>query len=255
MKTRALKNYDSGVDSTSHINDTLRPLIFLGSNAVMEKYTDVCHEVGINIHGCIDGDYYGNREEICGIPIIDNETAFDDPVKLAEYRNYNFFCASNWSPEQNAGTTRNRLKRQRLIDQLDALGLNVISIVDPTAKVNSTSKIGRGCFVDCLVVLEAQVILNDYVNIYSHSCIGHHTRIDRNSVIQRQCSIAGQAHFETNCFLSVSVKALKTGATFGHDTFIHECMYIRRGTIPGEVIKINGANMSRVYGEQDRYAE
>jgi hypothetical protein len=74
-------------------------------------------------------------------------------------------------------------------------------------------------------------------------------------VIQRQCSIAGQAHFEINCFLSVGVKALKPGATFGRDTFIHECMYIRRGTIPGEVIEINGANMSRVYGEQDRYAE
>jgi carbonic anhydrase/acetyltransferase-like protein (isoleucine patch superfamily) len=238
----------------SHINDNSRPLIFLGSNAVMEKYTDVCHELGIDIHGCIDSDYYGNREKICGIPIIDTEKVFDSPQGLAQYRNYNFFCATNWSPEHNSATTRNRLKRQNLIDLLDSLELSVISLVDPTAKINSTAKIGRGCFVDCMAMLEAHVVLEDYVNIYSHSCIGHHTQIDRNSVIQRQCSIAGAAHFETNCFLGVSVKALKTGATFGRDTFIHECMYVRRGTVPGEVIGINGANMSRVYSEQDRHA-
>lgn len=235
-----------------HINDKSKPLIFVGTNLCLGKYIDVCQEVGIEIHGIIDGDYFGNVDNIEGIPVIDTEESFNDPSKLEYYKNFNFFCATNWSPETSAVASRNRDKRHRQINLLDEKELSVISLVDPLANVSYTSTIGRGCFIDAFALIEPHTVLQDYVNIYAFVGLGHHTRVDRNSVIQRHCSIAGCAHFEENCFLSVSVKALKTHAVFGKNTFIHECLYIRRGTIPNEVISINGSNMARVYSEEDR---
>lgn len=241
---------------TQHINASNRPLILLGSSMVMEKYTDMCHGLGIEIHGCIDSDYYGNKSEIHGIPVVDTEMAFDDLKKLNYYQNnFNFFCATTWIPEKNAITTRNREKRQRLINLLDQKQLQVISLIDPTAHVSRSANIGRGVFVDGLAQIEPGVFLGDYTTVYGFTCVGHHTKVDRNSVLQRSCSIGGNMHFEENCFLGVNVRALKTGATFGRDTFVHECLYIRRGTIPGEIVKIDGANMIRVYNEHDRHVE
>jgi serine acetyltransferase len=237
------------LSSMLHINATDRPLIFLGSNYVLEKYTDLCRELGIQIHGIIDSDYYGNTESLCGIPVIDSE---DNLNKYKDH--YNFFCATNWSPQTDAMTTRNRQKRQKLINLLTS-EYSVISLIDPTAKISLSAKIGRGVYIDCMVMLEPGVNVGDFVSIYSHTCVGHHSTIHRNVVLQRQCSIAGQAVFEANAFLGVSVKALKTGATFGANSFIHECIYIRRGTIPDEVVGINGNNMSRVYNEQQRQIE
>jgi hypothetical protein len=237
-----------------HINATDKPLILVGSSTTMEKYADMCNVLGIQIHGCIDSDYFGNKSELYGVPVIDTEAAFEQADKLDYYqRNFNFFCATNWAPEKDAVTTRNREKRQRLIDLLDQKQLSVISLIDPTAHISRSANIGRGVFVDGLAQIEPGVVLGDYTMIYSFTCVGHHTRVDRNSVLQRFCSIGGDIHFEENCFLGVNVKALKTSATFGKDTFVHECLYIRRGTMPGEVVSINGSNMSRVYSEQQRH--
>lgn len=234
---------------TLHINDRSKPLIFLGTNLCLGKYIDVCKENGIEIYGIIDTDYYGNTDSIDGIDVIDSEQGLIE--KSSFYKDFNFFCATNWGPERSSVATRNREKRHRQINLLDNLKLDVISLIDSKAKISSTCSIGRGCYVDCFALIEPHCILEDYVNIFAYVGLGHHTRVDRNSVIQRHCSIAGNAHFEKNCFLGVAVKALKTGATFGADTFIHESIYIRRGTIPNEVVSIEGRNNARIYKEED----
>jgi hypothetical protein len=46
--------------------------------------------------------------------------------------------------------------------------------------------------------------------------------------------------------MGISVKAFKSGAVFGRGSFIHEGIYIRRGTIENEVVSMNGANTKRV---------
>lgn len=239
--------------TTQHINNTSKPLIFLGTNQCLGKYIDVCVENGIQIHGIIDSDYYGNTECFDGIPVIDSEQGLIDKVDY--YKNFNFFCATNWGPELAPIPTRNREKRFRQINLLDSLELDVVSLTDARAKISSTCRIGRGCFIDCFALIEPHCVLDDYVNIYAYVGLGHHSQVDRNTVIQRHCSIAGTVHFQENCFLGVAVKALKTKAVFGKNTFIHECIYIRRGTVADEVVGLNGSNMSRVYSEDDRQAE
>lgn len=225
-----------------HINDRSKPLIFLGTNSCLGKYIDVCRELDIKIHGIIDSDYYGNTAFIDDVPVIDSDEGLVERTDF--YKQFNFFCATNWIPEKIA--SRNKNKRFRQIDLLDSLGVNVISLIDPKAKISSTCTIGRGSFIDCFALIEPHCNIGDYVNIFAYVGLGHHTQVDRNSVIQRHCSIGSDMYFEENCFIGIAVKALKSGARFGANTFVHECVYIRRGTVPDEVVKFNGNNMSRI---------
>lgn len=223
-------------------------MALLGSSANLTKVKDVCASRGIKIAGIIDSDYFGNTADISGIPVIDTEHSLTDSRRAEHYRsNYNFFCATNWTPEKAAFIQRDRKKRNHLINLLDNLNLSVISLIDPLARVASDATIGRGVFIDAFVLIEPAAVIQDYVSVYAFSGIGHHTVLMKNSVVQRHCSIASYCEFGSDTYVGTAVKALKTGARFGAGTFIHECVYIRRGTLPDEVISREAKNQSRVY--------
>jgi serine acetyltransferase len=225
-----------------HINNNLKPLIIVGTSANLTKVLDVCDLVGITVTGIVDNDYYGNTETFAGIGVIDC---------LDNIKNYqathNFFCAINWVPFDDAISVRNKNKRIDYIKKINELNIKCISLVDPLARVASSATIGYGVFIDAFVLVETEAVVGDFVSIYSYTGIGHHTTIGQNTVFQRHCSIAGECIFEENVFVGTAVKALKTGATFGSNTFIHEGIYIRRGTIPDEVVSMQSNNLSRIY--------
>jgi len=229
------------------VNDTNRPLIFLGSNLVMYKFTEVCDMLGIKVAGIIDQDYYGNTAEICELPVIDSELCFQDPVKLEHYRNnFNFFCAVNWSPEKNTVTQRNRNKRNMLLNLIEHYQLPCISIVDPDARISKRSSIGAGCFVDAHVMIESQTTVGDFTNIYYNTILGHHNTVGRNCVFQRQCILTGSNTVGNDSYFAPAVKFMKTGASAGANTFIQEGIYLRRGTVENEVVSEHAGNQSRV---------
>lgn len=231
------------------VNDSSKPLIFLGSSVSMYKQTEICDMMGIEIFGIIDNDYFGNTDSICDVAVIDSHNSFDDPAKLKFYKeNFNFFCAVNWTPELDPVSTRNRQKRKQLIDLIDQHQLNCVSIVDPRSRISKHSKIGRGCFVDGGVSVEHQVTVDDFVNIYSNTNVGHGSYIGRNCVIQRQCLLAADSYLENDVFFSVGVTALKRGARYGSGSFVHEAIYIRRGTVPDETVSLQAGNPRRVVG-------
>lgn len=231
----------------SFCNNNLKPLIFLGSSHNMTRFVDLCCILNIEVAGIIDNDYWGNTANLANIPIIDTEQSFQDLEKLKYYSNeFNFFCASSWTPEPNPVDIRNREKRSLLIKLLDEYKLPVISLVDPWSRISPSAVIGKGVFIDAFTIIETDCVISDYATVYAHSGIGHHTQLGWNSVIQRYCSIAGECKFEANTYVGTAVRALKPGAVFGEGSFIHEAVYIRRGTIPNEVVGMNGKNMSRV---------
>jgi acetyltransferase-like isoleucine patch superfamily enzyme len=85
-----------------------------------------------------------------------------------------------------------------------------------------------------------------FATIYGQCHIGHDTKIGKNTVIQRRCVVAGELTIESDVFVSSCVCILKNHSTIGQGTFIHECVYLRRGTVPGEVVSLQGANLRRV---------
>lgn len=197
--------------------------------------------------GIIDSDYYGNTEKFCDIDLIAADDVFADTEKLEFYKNsYNFFCAVNWSPVKDPISERNRVKRTQYLDLITKTGLQCISIVAPMSFVAPSVKIGKGCFIDSMVHIESHVSIGDFVNIYAKTHIGHHATINDNCVLQRMCVAPSSSTLEKDVYFGPMVKALKDGATFGTGTFIHEGVYIRRGTVPGEIVSLQGPNLKRV---------
>lgn len=220
----------------------------MGSNFIMEKYTEVCEEHGIEIEGIIDNDYWGNTPELSNVSVIDSEESFNDPNKLKYYKdNFNFFCATNWTPAKDLIAIRNKNKRNRLINLIKQHDLDCISIVDTfSTKISKSITVGKGVYIDGYVNIEPRAVIGDFTNIYSHSHIGHDSVIGENCVLQRVACLASYCTVEDEVYFGISAKAFKSGAVFGKGTFIHEGMYIRRGTIPDEIISMNGNNMKRV---------
>jgi NDP-sugar pyrophosphorylase family protein len=226
---------------SNHINNTDRPLIFLGSNSVMEKYTELCEELGIVVAGLLDNDYWGNTAELGGVKVLDTEKNIDQYLN-----NYNFFCATNWNPIDDPIMVRNRQKRQYLIDLVRQKNIQCISLVDPTARISKYSRLGNGCFIDCHVMVESGSIVGDFTNIYGQVQVGHNTTIGENCVLQRAVGLASAQILENDVYLSSGVKALKPGVKISQGTFVHELVYLARGTVSNEVVQFGTNNTKRV---------
>ncbi len=225
-----------------------KPLIFLGSSFSILKQIEVCEENGIEIFGIIDSDYFGNQDKFNGISIIDTEESFRDPVKCDFYKkNFNFFCATNWIPVQDHVSIRNKIKRDNYINLIDKLGLDCVNIINQSARISKYARLGKGCFIDGNVMIEPGCGIGDFVNIYSNCEIGHNTAIGRNSVLQRRVGIAADTIIENDVYFACASMALKNGVTYGAGTFIHEAVYIRRGTVAGEIVQQFAGNQKRVY--------
>lgn len=224
-----------------------RPLIFLGTNWVMEVLTETCAENGITVAGIIDHDYWGNRDHIAGIPVIDSEVSFKDPDRVQYYRdNFVFFCAVNWQPVADAVSQRNRDKRKKFIDLIKQHRLNCVNIIDQRAKVSPSAQLGHNIYIGDFTTIDPRVQIADFVSVYGQCHIGHDTVIGENSVIQRRCGLVGELTVESDVFVASNVCILKNHSRIAHGTFVHECIYLRRSTLPNEVVSLDGANLRRV---------
>lgn len=207
----------------------------------MEKYTELCEELGIIVAGLLDNDYWGNTTELSGVKVLDTEKNID------QYLNdYNFFCATNWNPIDDPVMVRNRQKRQHLIDLVRQKNIQCISLVDPTARISKYSRLGYGCFMDCHVMVESGSTVGDFTNIYGQVQVGHNTTIGENCVLQRAVGLASAQILENDVYLSSGVKALKPGVKISQGTFVHELVYLARGTVVNEVVQFGTNNTKRV---------
>ena len=233
-----------------HINDVSRPLILLGTNINLHQQAEIAKSVGIKVAGILDNDYFGNTEFYCELPVLGSEAEFEDPIKLQHYKdNYNFFCSVTALPEQDPISVRNYQKRLRLIDTIDQLGLNCISIVSPHSAVAPSATIGRGVLIDHFVNVESKAVLGDHVTAFSNSFIGHFTTVERNCQFQRFSAVGGKCHVGENTHFSLLARALRANSKFGKNTWLQHGVLIMRNTVDNEVVSLTGKNLKRVYDQ------
>jgi UDP-3-O-[3-hydroxymyristoyl] glucosamine N-acyltransferase len=230
------------------INDTSKPLIFLGSSQGISIYIECCESIGIEVAGIIDNDYYGNTATIEHIPVIDGNGAFLDVEKIAYYReNFNFFCAVNWLPMQDEISTRNRKKRQDFISLTQQHNLSVISLVDPRAMISKSASIGHGCFVGGLSVVEPHAKLEDFSTVWYNTGIAHNSVVGFNSILQRWVGMVGHAQIKDNVYMSPYSVLLKSNIVVNSNAWIQPGIMVLRDVAENEIVAINGKNTRRIY--------
>jgi hypothetical protein len=230
------------------INNNSRPLIFLGSNAALWFITDICNRRHIKVHGIIDSDYFGNKDDLEGIPVVDTELAFADPDKLKYYKeNFNFFLVVNWTGQKDSVHARDFKKRLQFIELIEKYDLNCISLVDPTSVVHHTNVIGKNVLIDSFCYISAHNEIGDFTNIYAYAAIGHHNMIGRNCVIQRQSGVHMHNTLEENVYVGLSTQVFGDHLTLGTGTIIHPCLAVNRSTKANETVSLAGKDLRRIY--------
>ena len=127
-----------------------RPLIFVGSRQCISLLESIAILNDIEVVGIIDHHYYGNKEEINGIPIIGDERwLLQDNTQAKQWiRTCDFFPANYWDGQQynNQGPNLQKLRQDR-INLLDQSGVSVINLIHPTclesAKAGGFTGVGR----------------------------------------------------------------------------------------------------------------
>ena len=221
------------------INDTSRPIVFLGSNYNIYKLYELCSSVGYEVAGIIDDDYYG-QGQFKDIPVIAQES------QVADYSGqYQFICATNWMPGPDA--ERNRSKRQRLLALMDSLNLTTATVVSNLAQVSSRARLGKGVIIDAFAMIEPDVIVGDHTVVSAYSVIGHNSIIGCNNAVQRYCLITSDVTTEDNVYFGLCSRVCRSHVTVKQGTFIHPNIMLLRGTEQDEEISLVGKDLRKVY--------
>lgn len=212
-------------------NDTTRPLIFLGSNSNIYKIHELALGVGFRVLGIIDDDFHG-QGQYKNLPVIGQEK------DLSNYKDCQFVCATNWTPDPVS--QRNRDKRARQLALLDKLNLPLATIVSPLANVSSYASIAPGTAVFAFASLEPEVTVGKHSLVYDNAFVGHESNIGNNVVLQRQVFITSLVNVENNVYFGLCSKACRSYTTVRENTFIHPNIMLLRGTEPNEIVSLAG---------------
>lgn len=145
-------------------------LIMIGAGGHSKSVADSVRPDQYELCGFIDENKVGMH---IGLPIY-GKAITDVP----DYKNYVYFVSIG-----DVGFRKMWYKR------IKEYGLSVVNIIDPTALISTSAKIGEGNFIGKFAIINADSIIgnNNVINtkaLIEHECfIGNHTHISTNSTI------------------------------------------------------------------------
>jgi acetyltransferase-like isoleucine patch superfamily enzyme len=217
----------------------MKPLIFLGTNSVLDRFIEACERQQQAIAGIIDSDWFGNRESFAGLPILDTQTVFDtDPTK---YQDYVFFIGTNFHPDGG----RDIAKRRMLIDIVRQHNLSCINLIDPLSQVSRFATLGSGIFVGAHVIIEPQAVVSDFVTAWGQNTIGHRCHLGENTVIQRGASLDAITGHDVYVGMGSWVMA-DDAVIVGDNAVVDPSLHVARDVEPNERVQLD-RNFVRVY--------
>lgn len=100
-------------------------------------------------------------------------------------------------------TIEDRELHNKAIDYISKKHWNQLSVVMENCTIMPDVTIGQGVVIFPLCVVLSQTIIEDNVLIYAGSCIGHLIHIDKHTIIQGNCFIAGSVNIGQQCTLGL----------------------------------------------------
>lgn len=228
-----------------------KKLILVGSRNNLWDIIDAANESGYHIIGILDSHFYGNTEEICGIPIIGSEQELLDPN--SKWRKYNFFPANWWDGKQaiGKGVYNGERLRQERIDLLDRSGVNVVNLINDKHihwfNHKRNLKLGKGILMLSNVRVGANVTIGDYSVIDWDAGLAD-TTVGRNSIIGVDCILA---HCAIGNDVRVGVRSVlipsrrKHVLTVGDRAIVYIGSTVLDDVAPDSVYSMHGKTMMR----------
>lgn len=202
-----------------------KPLLFVGSRSRLNALAIVAEYNGFEVVGTLDHHYYGNRDEIAGVPVIGDERWLldkDNAQAQSWLRECAFFPAT-W-PEgrqvYKSGPNMDQLRLDR-IDILEKSKAKVINLIHPKALAvedlfhpRSTSKLGKGIFLaEGVYIGPTNVNIGDYCMIETNAQITHDVTFGRNVIVGPESFISSTTVGENSYLGALCGFDFKRGCT------------------------------------------
>ena len=160
----------------------MKRLIMIGAGGHALSVADSLDARAYRICGCVNEV---NDLTLPGIPLSGRSL---EEIPAAE--EYCYFIA--------IGDNANR---KRWYDTLQARGLEVINVIDPTAQIAPSARIGRGCFIGKFAVVNALAQIGNDCIINTRATAEHESRIGDHAQLATGVLVNGKTVVEELAFL------------------------------------------------------
>ena len=118
------------------------------------------------------------------------------------------------------------------------------NVVDPTARISSTVRLGDGIILFPYTYLSSCVVIGDNVLISVGSAIGHDTSVGENTVVSTLASVSGDCSIGSGCYIGTG-SCIKEKVRIGENSIIGMGSCVFRDVGPGLIAVGNPARESR----------
>lgn len=176
-------------------------IILVGAGGHAKSVIDCIDSGKFEVVGFIDDNKKGAH---CGFPVIGNK--LED---IVEYQKYKYFV-----------TIGDIAPRKRWYEKLKKHNLKTVNIIDKTAIISPSAKIGSGNFIGKFAIINADSVIGDdnVINtraLIEHECVvGSHTHLSTNSVINGNV-IINDCVFLGSCAVCIGQLTIGESTTIG----------------------------------------
>lgn len=202
-------------------------ILFGVRSPLVVDYEESCHRLGKTIDAAID----------LGGPV--RMTDRSRVISLAQFTPVNGqtdFIPCAFVPD----------RRRELVEHGTGLGLTLAEpLVDPTAIVAHTSRIGDGTYINAGVVIGGLSMIGDGVLINRASSLGHHNLIGDYASIGPGCTLAGNVRVGAGALIGAGSTILP-GVKIGANATIAAGSVVRKHVSDGQLVAGNPARPQRL---------
>ncbi len=134
--------------------------------------------------------------------------------------------------------------REKLAQRLESKGIKLATVIDKTALVSPTAKIGKGTIVFEMASIHADVRIGENCIIQPYTCIGHETVIGDSTVISGHVSPGGATVFGNRVFVGMGA-VIKEKLSVGDDAIVGMGSVVYRDVESGVVVLGNPARVTK----------
>jgi len=195
-------------------------VLILGAGGHARVVVDAALSSGVEILGIIDFEYQGQKENILGINVLGGIDVLDkyNPKKI--------------SVAIAIGDNR---EREKWYLKLKKQGIEVATIIHPTAISSKKIVVGEGVFINSGAIINAEVSIGDNCIINTGVIIEHECSIKSHSHLAPGVRMGGRGVVEQGSFVGIGSSIIQ-GITIGSGATIGAGSVIIRDVNPKTVV-------------------
>lgn len=117
------------------------------------------------------------------------------------------------------GGPRSYGRRREIIERFSLTAKDMVTVVDPSARVSNTAKIGLNCLVMAGCYVSANVTIGDHCVVLPNSVISHGACLRDHVLVGSNVSISGGVELGENCYIGSGVR-IREGVRIGSGALV-----------------------------------